>query len=157
MTVFRPFFDSIGSKTTKEATVVHGQRQVAGAGVSWLFASNLPACELRSSRQDARLTPKYGQAGTYALRFIVNDGVLPESTDVTVTVASRVRGDVNGDNSVNCADLSLAGSAIGTRNGETGFLPAADLDGNGVIDQVDIKLIRVAVARTPGFGVFTCP
>jgi hypothetical protein len=91
------------------------------------------------------------------LRFIVNDGVLPESTDVSVTVTSRVQGDVNGDNAVNCADLSLATAAIGKSTGQPGFLPAADIDGNGVIDQVDIKLTRVAVARTPGLGIFSCP
>jgi hypothetical protein len=141
-----------------DAVAVHGQRQVAGGHSAHLFSQQ--SAERSDLRRDARTlswTPKYGQAGTYALRFIVNDGVLPESTDVAVTVASRVLGDVNGDESANCADLAMASSAIGTRTGQAGFLPAADTDGNGVIDAVDVKLVRVAVARTPGFGIYTCP
>ena len=68
-----------------------------------------------------------------------------------------VPGDVNGDNVANCADLAMANSAVGTRTGEAGFLPSADLNNNGVIDLIDVKLVRVAVARTPGFGIFSCP
>jgi len=161
LTVFRPFFDSIGSKTTKEATplqfTVNAKSPAAGVILTY-SAGNLPSgASFDPATKTLDWTPKYGQAGTYALRFVVNDGVLPESTDVSVTVASRVQGDVNGDNAVNCADLSLATAAIGKSTGQPGFLPAADIDGNGVIDQVDIKLTRVAVARTPGLGIFSCP
>ena len=49
------------------------------------------------------------------------------------------------------------GQAIGTRTGQPGFLLAADIDSNGVVDQVDLKLIRAAIARTPGFSVIFVP
>jgi len=72
-------------------------------------------------------------------------------------MAPYVPGDVNGDNAANCADLAMANSAVGTRTGQAGFLPSADLDNNGVIDLIDVKLVRAAVARTPGLGIFSCP
>jgi len=158
--VFRPFFDSVGNKGTKEATPLQFTVNAKSPGGTALTysASNLPSgASFDPTAKTLSWTPKYGQAGTYTLRFTVNDGVLPESTDVRVTVARRVAGDVNGDESANCADLAMASSAIGTRTGQAGFLPAADTDGNGVIDAVDVKLVRVAVARTPGFGIYTCP
>ena len=68
-----------------------------------------------------------------------------------------VPGDVNGDNAANCTDVAMANSAVGTRTGQAGFLPSADLNNNGVIDLIDVKLVRAAVARTPGFGVSSCP
>jgi beta-glucosidase len=52
--------------------------------------------------------------------------------------------DVNGDMQVNCLDLTSARLAIGTRTGQVGYLPTADIDHNGVIDVRDIS----AIART---------
>ena len=62
------------------------------------------------------------------------------STALTTVVfpSSGVFGDVNGDGIVNCQDLSAATLAVGTRTGQPGFLPTADLDHNGVIDIRDI-------------------
>jgi hypothetical protein len=68
-----------------------------------------------------------------------------------------VPGDLNGDNLANCADLAMVNAAVGTRTGQAGFLPAADLDNNGVIDLIDVKLVRAAVARTPGLSISSCP
>ena len=55
--------------------------------------------------------------------------------------AQAVKGDVNGDGTVNCADLTAVQSVIGRRAGQPGFVPAADVDGNGVIDVRDIASI----------------
>src|SRR6478672_11351669 len=46
-----------------------------------------------------------------------------------IAQAFAVAGDVNGDQTVNCADLTAVQSAMGRRTGQPGFLPAADLDG----------------------------
>jgi hypothetical protein len=93
--------------------------------------------------------------------FIALQAASPdEGTSVklyALDMAPYVPGDVNGDNVANCADLAMANSAVGTRTGQAGFLPSADLDNNGVIDLIDVKLVRAAVARTPGFGIFSCP
>ncbi|APW39396.1 hypothetical protein RD110_21040 [Rhodoferax koreense] len=52
-----------------------------------------------------------------------------------------VYGDVNGDSAVMCSDLSAATAAIGKRTGQPGFLPAADVDQNGIVDVRDISAI----------------
>ena len=79
--------------------------------------------------------------------FKGNDGPYPWS---------GVFGDVNGDGVINCADMVAARSHAGTKAGELAFAPTADMDGNGVIDLVDIKLVRVALGRTPPFSVLSC-
>lgn len=56
-------------------------------------------------------------------------------------IAAYLPGDVNGDAALGCADLSAAGGAIGKRSGQAGFLAAADMDQNGVIDIRDIAAI----------------
>ena len=72
-------------------------------------------------------------------------------------IVKRAFGDVSSDGVLNCQDVTMATQGIGTRTGQPGFLLAADIDGNGVVDQVDLKLIRAAIARTPGFSVISCP
>lgn len=57
---------------------------------------------------------------------------------------SGVTNDVNGDMQVNCQDLIAARLAIGTRTGQVGYLPTADIDHNGVVDVRDIS----AISRT---------
>lgn len=52
-------------------------------------------------------------------------------------------GDVDGDAQLTCSDVSSATASIGKRAGESGFLPNADLDQNGVVDMRDI----VAISR----------
>jgi Dockerin type I domain len=56
-------------------------------------------------------------------------------------VSDRVVGDVNGDGSVTCADLTAVSAAVGKRTGQAGYLPSADMDQNGVIDIRDIAAI----------------
>lgn len=52
-----------------------------------------------------------------------------------------VYGDVNGDNAVMCSDLSAATASIGKRAGQPGFVSAADVDQNGIVDVRDISAI----------------
>ncbi len=52
-----------------------------------------------------------------------------------------VYGDVNGDEAVMCADVSAATASIGKRAGQPGFMPAADIDQNGIVDIRDISAI----------------
>ena len=67
------------------------------------------------------------------------------TTALTTVVfpSSGIVGDVNGDGIVNCLDLMALKLAFGTHTGEPGFLPTADIDGNGVIDVNDM----IAVTR----------
>ncbi len=52
-----------------------------------------------------------------------------------------VYGDVNGDGQVTCADIAAATASIGRRAGQPGFVAAADVDQNGVVDVRDISAI----------------
>jgi hypothetical protein len=76
-----------------------------------------------------------GGGGSHALP----DDLLPYT--LVVYPSSGVFGDANDDGVVDCRDLTAARSAIGKTTGQTGFLPAADIDGNGVIDVRDIAAI----------------
>lgn len=60
-----------------------------------------------------------------------------------------VYGDVDGNDAVMCADLSVAKASIGKRVGQPGFLSAADVDQNGIVDIRDISgITRLLPAGT---------
>lgn len=58
-----------------------------------------------------------------------------------VHAATEVVGDVDGDLFVSCQDTAAATAAVGKRSGQPGFVAAADIDRNGVIDVRDISAI----------------
>jgi hypothetical protein len=51
-------------------------------------------------------------------------------------------GDYNDDGAVNDADRKILMSAMRPREGDEGFVAAADLDGNGVITLADLSLFK---------------
>lgn len=53
----------------------------------------------------------------------------------------RLTGDLDGDGSVGCSDLGIVRAALGTRTGQPGFNPVADVNGDGVIDVRDLAYI----------------
>ncbi len=142
LTVFRPFFDPVTVPASQEATplqfTVNARDPAAGVALTY-SATGLPSgATFNATTRTFSWTPKYGQAGTYTVAFVVNDGVIPVVKNVPIRVASRLYGDVNGDGVVNCLDLRAASPAVGRTVGQAGYLPSADLDGNGVIDIRDI-------------------
>ena len=68
-------------------------------------------------------------------------------------VELMVAGDVNRDQTVDGLDSDLQASAIGRSLGEAGYIPAADLDGSGVIDIADRQLLF----RNAGFTANRAP
>jgi hypothetical protein len=90
-TVFRPSFDSIGAKKiaagqSLQFTVV-ARSPDAGAKLTYA-ASALPAgAAFDPSTQMFSWTPTKAQAGSHSVKFTVNDGVLPVSTTVTISVS----------------------------------------------------------------------
>lgn len=61
---------------------------------------------------------------------------------LTSSVTSPLlRGDVNRDGIIDCADLTLLRVSFGTRISGGGFNPILDLDGNGVIDIRDLAIV----------------
>jgi hypothetical protein len=90
-TVFRPSFDSIGAKKiavgeSLQFTVL-ARSPDANAKLTY-SASALPAgATFDPSTQSFSWTPTKAQAGAHTVKFTVNDGVLPVSTSVTISVS----------------------------------------------------------------------
>lgn len=57
-------------------------------------------------------------------------------------------GDVNRDGVVNTTDLSLAAASFNKRNGESGFNPNADFNGDGLVDIYDLVVVGLNFGRT---------
>ena len=53
----------------------------------------------------------------------------------------KLYGDVNGDGSISCADLSIVRASLGKRAGQAGFDPRADVTGDGVVDIRDMAAV----------------
>jgi len=62
----------------------------------------------------------------------------------------KLYGDVNGDGSISCADLSIVRASLGKRAGQPGFDPRADVNGDGVVDIRDMAAVskNVPAANT---------
>jgi len=82
---------------------------------------------------------KYWYSDRHYVTVQFNDGI--NMNTLVYNVSNRLLGDVNVDGLVTCADLNAARLSIGRRTGQPGFVPMADLDGNGVIDVRDISAI----------------
>jgi hypothetical protein len=50
-----------------------------------------------------------------------------------------VKGDLNGDGAVNCADLAIIKSSFGKRAGQTGFDIRADVNSDGIVNILDLS------------------
>ena len=90
LTVYRPVFEYIGAKSISAGSqlqfTVVVNTPAPGAKLSY-SATNLPAgASFDAATQTFSWTPRPSQAGTHTVTFTVNDGVLPETTSVTITV-----------------------------------------------------------------------
>ena len=88
---------------------------------------------------------RYGPAGlivpmllvaTAALLPLAGCGLTP-----AVLPAETLRGDVNGDGVVDEADLDLASAAFGRTQDDPLFVPAADLNQDGVVGLDDLRTL----------------
>ena len=87
------------------------------------------------------------QSGKYSLTSGAASVVLPRA-EVALTVGNEMKGDVNGDGSVNTKDLvSVVGYIMG--NTPDGFnAAAADVNGDGVVNIADVvALVNIAVGK----------
>jgi hypothetical protein len=65
----------------------------------------------------------------------------------TITPASFLDGDLNGDERVDCADVAVVEAALGKRLGEAGYNAWADLNADGMVDSRDVKSITKRLPR----------
>ncbi len=69
------------------------------------------------------------------------NNVVTFSTVVAYLSNGSVLGDVSGDGSVNCTDVSIVKSGFGTHAGQAGYNAAADLNNDGTINVLDLFLV----------------
>lgn len=67
--------------------------------------------------------------------------VVTVSTVVGYLSNGSVLGDVSGDGRVDCADVSLVKSSFGKRVGQAGFILAADLNNDGIVNILDLFIV----------------
>lgn len=58
-----------------------------------------------------------------------------------VNFSITLAGDVNGDGTVNCADIAIVKAALGKRIGEPGFDARADVNGDGIVNIRDLSAV----------------
>lgn len=59
----------------------------------------------------------------------------------TSVVAAKIKGDVNADRKLDCADLNLVKASFGSKAGQRSFNPDVDVDISGVIDIRDLSFV----------------
>jgi titin len=113
----------------RSGSAVFAQVATVGAGVTTWADSGLTAAT----------------AYTYRVRATNAAGSSAFANEATATTSAAPvtakPGDVNGDGSVNAADLNLVKSQFGRRSGDAGFLPACDLNLDGRIDSTDLSIV----------------
>ena len=74
------------------------------------------------------------------------NNVVTFSTVVAYLSTGSVLGDVNGDGTVNCADVSIVKSSFGTHTGQAGYNVAADLNNDGTVNILDLFIVSRQLA-----------
>src|SRR3954471_5633345 len=72
--------------------------------------------------------------------------VLGDASAVQFSLAARSPYDLNGDGAVNCADLTIVSASFGKRQGQAGFDPRADVNGDHLVNLVDFTSGSSALA-----------
>lgn len=106
------------------------------------------------SRTNGQLGFVAAGEGVYDLRFTI-PGYLKRrvpSFNMALFPTEFVRigmfpGDANGDNVVNAADVTLIQSLLGLSAGQTGYLRAVDVNGDGTIDHFDVEAAQDNLGR----------
>ncbi len=70
---------------------------------------------------------------------------------VTEYESAKIEGDVNGDRTVNDADIRVVTLALGTRCGDAGYNAAADVNQDCIVDDYDLNFVKQDVGT---FGAF---
>lgn len=90
LTVHRPHFDAIAAQTATVGQplqfMVNAKTPASGVTLTY-SAKNLPGgASFDANTRTFTWTPNSAQAGQYTVQFVVDDGVIPETRDVAITV-----------------------------------------------------------------------
>jgi Dockerin type I domain len=89
------------------------------------------------------------EAGSWTVSLYGADvAVEGEQVNLGFTTTLRVPGDVDLDGAATCADVAIVKASFGKKIGQTGFDVRADLNGDGVVNILD--LAQVAKNLLPG-------
>jgi hypothetical protein len=114
----------------------------AQGGTSSLTLSNVVVGDVNGQPVQITVTwtPRYNQAGAYAVRFEVSDGSLTDYEDVTVTAVKVGQDwDINVDTKANVLDMVLVGQRW-SQNGLTAWV-REDSNEDGTINVLDMIII----------------
>lgn len=98
------------------------------------------------------LVPAVGVNGVNVVGVVNADGLsatfngVSRLSTVVGFFATAVPGDLNGDGSVDCADMAIVKAAFGRRTGQLGFDPRADVNRNGIVDVNDLAAVSRQLA-----------
>ncbi|MFO1432502.1 MAG: dockerin type I domain-containing protein [Candidatus Competibacteraceae bacterium] len=95
-----------------------------------------------TTETSASFTGKPGSTYAFysmAMDYAGNVEDIPQVPDTSTRIA--LPGDLNGDGTVNCADLAIVKASFGKRTGQTGFDPRADTNADGVVDIRDLSMV----------------
>jgi hypothetical protein len=138
-----PVLDPIGDQSVEEGELLEITVSATDADDDPMTfsADNLPdGADFDPETQTFSWTPRYNQAGIYAVDFEVSDGELTDSENISITVVKPYEDwDVNGDGSTNVLDMIL----VGQHWGETGLAGWARADANedGSVNVLDMIII----------------
>jgi hypothetical protein len=138
-----PVLSTIGDKSVNEGQTITFTISATDADGDTLTysASDLPSgATFTPSTMTFSWTPRYNQAGTYAVHFEVSDGHYTDPEDINIMVVQLYEDwDVNGDGATNVLDMIL----IGQHWGETGLAGWTQVDANedGSINVLDMIII----------------
>ena len=76
--------------------------------------------------------------GTYVFTLSVINSQKMVTQDVTVTVAAKLAGDVNGDGHVNVTDVLYLAASWGKCQGDAAYDVRCDLNNDGCVDVADL-------------------
>jgi polygalacturonase len=118
LTVYRPTFDPVADPVVREdepvALVVTARTPATEVPLEY-SAEGLPrGATFDPAARELSWTPDGRQAGTYVVTFVVDDGVIPVRTDVTLTVlpAPPSVGNASGDLEAYVADGAVSGPIV---------------------------------------------
>jgi len=106
------------------------------------FPHVLAASTPNTGSKAVTLPPVATSTGRIKVEAIGNVFFDVSNANVRITLA----GDLNGDGTVNCADLSIVKAGIGKRTGQPGYEARADVNGDGVIDLRDLAIVSQGLA-----------
>jgi hypothetical protein len=123
----RPSAVLVGSSTAFSAAVVN----TSNMAVNWTATGGSP--QSASTASFTWTAP--ASAGTFT---IMAASVADPSASDTVSIA--VKGKDLGTGETNVSTMAMLSKAYGSRSGDAAYLVAADLNGDGVIDDQDITI-----------------